>query len=288
VEAATELVGEPPLLGQPGKVRPGESVGARHVHGEQFAAGPAGRDPGPAAQQRLPLGTPGQCDHDPLPGGPGALDAVVGPVAPHPLVDPVGQPEQRELAQGGEVADPEVVGEGGVDLLGAVHVAVGHPSPQRLGRHVDQLDLLGPADDLVGHRLALDDPRDRLDGIVERLQVLDVDGRDDVDPCVEQLVDVLPRFSWRLPGALVWASSSTSATAGRRVSTASRSISSTVAPRWVTTRRGRTSRPSSSWAVCGRPCVSTRPTTTSVPRSRRRWASSSIATVLPTPGAAPR
>ena len=192
MEAATELVGEPPLLGQPGKVRPGESVGARHVHGEQFAAGPAGRDPGPAAQQRLPLGTPGQCDHDPLPGGPGALDAVVGPVAPHPLVDPVGQPEQRELAQGGEVADPEVVGEGGVDLLGAVHVAVGHPSPQRLGRHVDQLDLLGPADDLVGHRLALDDPRDRLDGIVERLQVLDVDGRDDVDPCVEQLVDVLP------------------------------------------------------------------------------------------------
>ena len=36
------------------------------------------------------------------------------------------------------------------------------------------------------------------------------------------------RFSWRDPGALVWASSSTSATAGRRASSASRSISSSV------------------------------------------------------------
>ena len=53
-------------------------------------------------------------------------------------------------------------------------------------------------------------------------------------------------------------------------------------------RRGSTSRPSSSAAVCGRPCVSTKPTTTSVPRSRRRCASLSIAYVLPTPGAAPR
>ena len=55
-------------------------------------------------------------------------------------------------------------------------------------------DLVGGADDLVGDRLLLDDARDRGDGIVERLQVLDVDGGDDVDPGVEQLVDVLPAF----------------------------------------------------------------------------------------------
>ena len=52
---------------------------------------------------------------------------------------------QRELAQRAEVAAPEVVGERGVDLLGRVDVAVRHAPAQRLGRHVDELDLLGRA-----------------------------------------------------------------------------------------------------------------------------------------------
>ena len=43
--------------------------------------------------------------------------------------------------------------------------------------------------------------------------------------------------------------------------------------------------PASCAAVCARPCVSTTPTTTSVPRSARRRPSLSIAKVLPTPGA---
>ena len=52
--------------------------------------------------------------------------------------------------------------------------------------------------------------------------------------------------------------------------------------------RGTTSRSPICSAVRGRPCVSTKPTTTSVPRSRRRRPSLSMANVLPTPGAAPR
>jgi hypothetical protein len=96
------------------------------------------------------------------------------------------------------------------------------------------------------------------------------------------------RFSLRLPGTLVWASSSTSATSGRRARTASTSISVKVAPRYSSVRRRTTSRPSTIASVCGRPCGSTNPTTTSVPRSCRRWPSPSIAYVLPTPGAAPR
>ncbi|CAB4700606.1 unannotated protein [freshwater metagenome] len=39
------------------------------------------------------------------------------------------------------------------------------------------------------------------------------------------------RFSWRLPGTLVWASSSTSTTAGARATIASVSISVKVVPR---------------------------------------------------------
>ncbi|OLT53413.1 hypothetical protein BJF88_11640 [Cellulosimicrobium sp. CUA-896] len=85
------------------------------------------------------------------------------------------------------------------------------------------------------------------------------------------------RLGWREPGAFVCASSSTSTTSGRRARTASTSSSVSATPRWPTTRRGTTSRSSIFAAVAARPCVSTRPTTTSVPRERRRSASSSIA-----------
>ena len=52
------------------------------------------------------------------------------------------------------------------------------------------------------------------------------------------------RFSCGEPGTFVWASSSTSATAGRRARIASTSISSNVVPRYSTVLRGTTSRPS--------------------------------------------
>ena len=108
------------------------------------------------------------------------------------VVDPVGGPQQRQLAQRVEVAGAEVVRQGGVDLLGRVDVAVGQAPPQRLGGHVLQLDLVGRADDGVRHGLALRYAGDLLDHVVDRLQVLDVDGGDDVDPGSQQLLDVLP------------------------------------------------------------------------------------------------
>src|SRR5438067_560610 len=96
------------------------------------------------------------------------------------------------------------------------------------------------------------------------------------------------RFSYFEPGALVWASSSTRATAGCRWMTASVSISSTVTPLYGIFLRGTVSRLAASSAVLGRPCVSRKPMTTSVPRSLRRCSSSRALYVLPTPGAMPR
>ena len=58
---------------------------------------------------------------------------------------------------------------------GRVDVAVRHAPAQRLGRHVDELDLVGAAHDVVGDRLALLDAGDLLDDVVQRLEVLDVD-----------------------------------------------------------------------------------------------------------------
>ena len=75
-----------------------------------------------------------------------------------------------------------------------------HPPAQRLGRHVDELDLVGAPHHLVGHRLALLHTGDALDDVVHRLEVLDVDRRDDVDPGLEQLLDVLPALLVPRPG----------------------------------------------------------------------------------------
>ena len=149
------------------------------------------REPGAPADQGLALGPAGDRDDDPLLGRPGVLDLVGAAVVAERVVDPVGQPEQGELAQRGQVADPEVRRQRGVDVLGLVDVAVRHPAAQRLGRHVDQLDLVGGADHLVGHGLPLPDAGDPLHLVVERLEVLDVDGGDDVDAGGPDLLDVL-------------------------------------------------------------------------------------------------
>ena len=159
-----------------------EPVALRDVTGQQLTAGAPRGDLARAPQQGLALGATGQGDDDTLPRRPRLGDAVRLAVALEGLVDPVREPEEGQLAQRGEVARAEVVRQRGVDLLGLVDVAVGHPTAQRLGRHVDELDLVGGgAHHVVRHGLALLDPGDRLDDVVERLQVLDVDGRDHVD-----------------------------------------------------------------------------------------------------------
>ena len=162
------------------------------MHRQQVAAGRPGGDPRRPPDQRVALGPAGERDHHPLPGLPGGVDIVLGAVPLQSLVDLVGQPEQGELAQRGQVPGAEVVRERRVDLLRRVDVAVRHPAAQRLGGHVDQLNLVGGPDDRVGHRLPLRHAGDLLNHVVDRLQVLDVDGGDHVNAGVEQLGDVLP------------------------------------------------------------------------------------------------
>ena len=220
----------------------------------------------------------------------GPRDAVGLAVLLERLVDPVGDPHQRELAERAEVALPEVVGERGVDLLGRVDVAVRHPAAQRLRRHVDELDLVGGPHDRVGDRLLLLDPGDLLDDVVHRLEVLHVDGGDDVDAGVEELVDVLPALLVaRARHVGVRELVDQRDARGFRAMTASTSISSNVdaavvdpparddlevADLRLGVRRGRGSRRSRRRRRCR--------------AARARLPSFSIAKVLPTPGAAPR
>src|ERR1039457_5286745 len=88
-----------------------------------------------------------------------------------------------------------------------------------------------PPDPPLRHQFPLPYACDPLDRIVHPGQVLDVRGRHDIDVGAEQLIDVLPALSRRLPGTVRWASSSTNATAGRRARTASTSRSPKEVPR---------------------------------------------------------
>ena len=175
----------------------------------------------------------GERDDDPLARLPRPVDAVRAPVVLRAPRRPGRRPRAARARAARRGCRPEVVAERGVDPFGGVDVAVRHPAPQRLGRHVDQLDLVGAAHDLVRDRLALRDAGDPLDDVVERLEVLDVDGGDDVDAGVEELLDVLPALLVARARARWCARARRRARpSGRRARTASTSISSNVAPRY--------------------------------------------------------
>ena len=194
--AADHLVERPAdhLDELPRRVQGRDVFGARlgdHVDGEQLAAAASGHASG-SADQGFVLGATGDADQDPFARLPWTLDPVVPHVVLDRLVHAVGHPQQRQLAERAQVPLAEVVRQGGVDLLRRIDVAVGHAPPERERRHVDQLHLVRRSHHLVRDRLALLRAGDPLDDVVQRLQVLDVHGGDDVDPGPEQLLDVLP------------------------------------------------------------------------------------------------
>jgi hypothetical protein len=129
---------------------------------------------------------------------PGLGDPVPFAVLAQRFVDTVRDPQQRELPQRREVSRSEVVGERRVDPFRLVDVAVGHAPAQRLRRHVDELDRVGLPNDRIRDGLALLGTGDAFDDVVQRLEMLDVERRDHVDPAREQLLDVLP--SLRIAG----------------------------------------------------------------------------------------
>ena len=86
----------------------GQPVAADDVHHHQFGAR-LRRDARCPAHQRLRLRPAGDRDDDALAGLPGGGDLVLLAVLRQGGVDLVGQPQQRELAQRGQVAAPEVV-----------------------------------------------------------------------------------------------------------------------------------------------------------------------------------
>ncbi len=107
------------------------------------------------------------------------------------VVDALRGAAQRELPQGREIAGREEMLQGALGLMGQVDLALPQALQEVVGRDVDDLDVVGLIEDRVRHRLAHPDARDLGHHVVEALDVLDVQGRVDVDAGRQHLLDVL-------------------------------------------------------------------------------------------------
>ena len=122
--------------------------------------------------------------------GPRPFNAMRAHVVDHLSVDPLRGPAQRKLPQGRKIAGGEVIPCGTLGLLGHIDLAFIEAGDQILGRKVDQLDVAGKIDDRIRHGLADSDFGDSGDDVVQAFDMLDVEGRIDVDSGGEQLLDI--------------------------------------------------------------------------------------------------
>src|SRR5262245_39499250 len=147
-----------------------------------------GQPPGDArsdSQQLLGAAARGDADHHFFGNG-GRLQALAPAVFMRLLALVFGSLAQRQLAQRREVAFSKEIGQRLLDLLDSIDFALAQPGAQRVYRDVDVDYLVGAAQEAVGNRLAHLDAGDARHHVVERFDVLDVDGRDDRNARVEQ------------------------------------------------------------------------------------------------------
>ncbi len=115
-------------------------------------------------------------------------------VGQHLGIDALGRRPHRQLAQRRQVAAAEEMGDGAGRLVLDVDLALVEPLDQVLGRQIDQLDLVGRVQHAVRHRLAHADAGDAGDDVVQALQMLDVQRGIDVDPGIQDFLDILVAF----------------------------------------------------------------------------------------------
>ena len=106
------------------------------------------------------------------------------------LVDALRRAAQRQLAKGRQIGGGEEMLKRALGLLGDVDLAFLQALNQIVGRKVDELDGVGAIEDRIRHGFADADPSDLRHHIVEALDVLDVQGRIDVDAVAQQLLDI--------------------------------------------------------------------------------------------------
>ena len=118
----------------------------------------------------------------------------------HLRVHAIGGATQRQFAQRDQIALAKEIAHGALGLLRHIDLAFTQPLEQFLGGQVDERDFVGEIEHAIGNRLPHANARDLPDDVVQAFEVLDVDGRVNVDARVQQFVHVLPPLD--VPGAL--------------------------------------------------------------------------------------
>ena len=109
------------------------------------------------------------------------------------LAHVVGHEAQGQFAQGSEVGFAKEIGGGGGGTIGNVHFAL-LQSPEELGgRKVDQFQF-GGIEQAVRNGFADLGAGDLPHGVGPAVEVLDIDGCEDINAGIEQFFDILPAF----------------------------------------------------------------------------------------------
>ena len=216
-----------------------ESVGRPYVHADELAVHACGHARA-APEQPLAVRRAGDratttrsfVSH-------GSADAVALAVALQLVVDPVGDPEQRELAERAEIADPEVVRQRGVDLSRpgrCCRAPCAAAAPRASCRRARSGRRRGRRRRAPSRAASTPVICSTTSLRLARCWMLTVEITS--MPASSSSSTSCQRFSLRLPGTLVCASSSTSTTSGLRARIASTSISSNVWPRYSSDAAG--------------------------------------------------
>ena len=150
----------------------GEALGGAHDRGCVVVGPDAGKD----ALARRPW----------------ALDRLRVHVVDEVGVDALGCPPHRQLAQRRQVLGLEEALARAIRHIRHVDLALGEPLQQLVGRQVDEHDLVGVLEHVIGNGFAYPDAGDALQDVVEALEMLDIQRRPHVDAGGEQLLHVLP------------------------------------------------------------------------------------------------
>ena len=132
-------------------------------------------------------------------GFPDRLDRLGHAIGLHVVLDPVGGPAQREFPQGHQVALAEEIPCRTLGLRRQVDLARLQAPDQLVRRRVHQHDLVRAIEERIGQGLLYPDARDAADGVVQALEMLDIERRVHIDAGVQQFLDVLPAL--RVTGA---------------------------------------------------------------------------------------
>ena len=129
-------------------------------------------------------------DDDPLARRPVPGQRMGAQIVEHLRIDCLGRPPEGKLAQRGQVRFGKVVAERPRRFRRDIDLALLQPFDELVRRNVDHLDV-GILDHAVGQRLAHPHLGERRHDVVQALEMLDVDGRINVDAGGQQLFHIL-------------------------------------------------------------------------------------------------